>query len=145
MAQEKPSPLADSFTNEYFRSIALGEKNSLSIKALLATEQRIPGLGNGVLQDILFNAGVNPKMKIGNLDSGELDKLFSCIRDTLRLMADQGGRDTEKDLYGREGGYRTVMSAKNLGSPCPKCGEAIVRQAYMGGNVYFCPSCQKLR
>ncbi|MBP1920948.1 endonuclease VIII [Youngiibacter multivorans] len=144
MAQEKPSPLTDGFSNEYFRSIALGEKKNLSIKALLATEQRIPGLGNGVLQDILFNAGVNPKMKIGNLDSGELDKLFSCTRDTLRLMADQGGRDTEKDLYGREGGYRTVMSAKNLGSHCPSCGEAIVRQAYMGGNVYFCPSCQKL-
>jgi hypothetical protein len=32
------------------------EVKKLSLKALLATEQRIPGLGNGVLQDILFKA-----------------------------------------------------------------------------------------
>jgi len=27
---------------------------------------------------------------------------------------------------------------------CPVCGAAIVRQAYLGGNVYFCPVCQPL-
>jgi len=145
LALEKPSPLTDDFSHEYFISLVEGGKGNLSVKALLATEQRIPGLGNGVLQDILFNARLNPRTKIGSLGQDDLDRLFSSIKSTLRLMADQGGRDTEKDLYGREGGYRTVMSAKNLGSPCPKCGEAIVRQAYMGGNVYFCPSCQKLR
>lgn|GEM_PF-2077218 len=31
-------------------------------KAFLATEQRIPGLGNGVLQDILWTARIHPKL-----------------------------------------------------------------------------------
>lgn len=143
-AQDKPSPLTDIFSKEYFLSLILSEKKNLSLKALLATEQRIPGLGNGVLQDILYCAGVNPKAKIEALGSDGRDMLFRSIKETLKQMAELGGRDTEKDIYGREGGYRTVMSSKNLGEPCHKCGEAIVRQAYMGGNVYFCPSCQKL-
>lgn len=145
VAQEKPSPLTGEFSAKYFRALVDCEKKNLSVKALLATDQRIPGLGNGVLQDILFDAGINPKSKIGDLGPEDFDSLFSSIKRILGLMSDLGGRDTEKDLYGMEGGYRTVMSAKNLGSPCPKCGEAIVRQAYMGGNVYFCPSCQKVR
>lgn len=145
VALEKPSPLTDAFSTQYFRTMVEGEKKSFSVKALLATEQRIPGLGNGVLQDILFDAGINPKSKIGSLAKDEVDSMFSSIKGMLMLMAERGGRDTEKDIYGREGGYSTVMSAKNLGSPCPKCGEAIVRQAYMGGNVYFCPSCQKIK
>ncbi|ETA81245.1 formamidopyrimidine-DNA glycosylase [Youngiibacter fragilis] len=144
IAKEKPNPLTDGFNLEYFMGMANGEKRNLSLKALLATEQRIPGLGNGVLQDILFHAGLNPRTKLSDLGPDGLDMLFSSTRDTIRLMAKKGGRDTEKDIYGREGGYRTVMSAKNLGGQCPRCGGKIVRQAYMGGNVYFCPSCQKI-
>lgn len=64
-AQEKPSPLSGAFSQDYFNKMAsdpLAQK--LRVKAFLATEQRIPGLGNGVLQDILFNAKVHPKTKI---------------------------------------------------------------------------------
>ena len=28
--------------------------------------------------------------------------------------------------------------------PCPACGGSIIREAYMGGNVYFCPNCQPI-
>jgi formamidopyrimidine-DNA glycosylase len=43
----------------------------LSAKAFLATEQRIPGLGNGVLQDILFTAGIHPKRKMAAISEEE--------------------------------------------------------------------------
>lgn len=52
----------------------------LSVKAVLATEQRIPGLGNGVLQDILFNAKINPKRKIGSLADFEKSSLLQAIK-----------------------------------------------------------------
>ncbi|MDF2986305.1 MAG: glycosylase/AP lyase, DNA-binding, partial [Eubacterium sp.] len=65
IAKEKPSPLSEAFDDESFDRIVSAQENSgLSAKALLATEQRIPGLGNGVLQDILFNAGIHPKRKV---------------------------------------------------------------------------------
>ena len=67
------------------------------------------------------------------------------MKTTLAAMAMGGGRDTEKDLFGKPGGYRSVLSAKTLAFPCPVCGGAITRKAYMGGNVYFCAACQPER
>ncbi|MDL2206956.1 endonuclease VIII [Eubacteriales bacterium OttesenSCG-928-N13] len=143
-AREKPSPLTDAFDEPYFMALFEGIKQSLSAKALLATEQRIPGLGNGVLQDILFQARIHPKAKALNLSAEQRDHLYHSIKRTLRDMTEQGGRDTEKDLFGNAGGYRSILSSKTLNYPCPACGGPITRQAYLGGNVYFCARCQTL-
>jgi formamidopyrimidine-DNA glycosylase len=115
-----------------------------SAKAFLATKQRIPGLGNGVLQDILFNARVHPKRKMSTLTDKEMSTLFDSVKNTLFEMTAKGGRDTERDLFGCSGGYRTILSAKTIDNPCPVCGGKIVREAYLGGNIYYCPECQKL-
>jgi formamidopyrimidine-DNA glycosylase len=137
------SPLDDSFDEDHFKGILYSAKD-LSAKALLATQQRIPGLGNGVLQDILFNAGIHPKRKKSSLSESEKISLFKSLKTTLMKMAEQGGRDTEKDLYGNIGGYKTILSKNTLESPCPNCGGKIEKESYMGGAVYFCPKCQKL-
>ena len=76
-ARSKPSPLSDEFDGAYFnRLITSSDVQKLSAKAFLATEQRIPGLGNGVLQDILYNARIHPKRKIEILTDGEREALF---------------------------------------------------------------------
>ncbi len=144
VALDKPSPLTDAFNEAYFLAIFDAAKPSLSAKALLATEQRMPGLGNGVLQDILFLAGLHPQRPISTIDGARRRALFRTVKDTLRRMADEGGRDVEKDIYGKPGGYRTLLSRKTVELPCPKCGGMITRKAYLGGNVYFCETCQPL-
>lgn len=144
-AKEKPSPLTEQFDKHYYENLINNTKPTMSIKAFLATEQRIPGLGNGVLQDILFNAGINPKNKLNSLSDREIDSLYQSIKKTIFDMTTKGGRDTEKDLFGINGGYKTVLSSKTLKKPCTGCGDTIIRQTYMGGNVYYCPTCQPLR
>ncbi len=64
------------------------------------TEQRIPGLGNGVLQDILLLAGLHPRCKISRLTSGKRRKVYDVVQETLDQMTVAGGRDTEKDFFG---------------------------------------------
>jgi formamidopyrimidine-DNA glycosylase len=59
-------------------------------------------------------------------------------------MAAEGGRDTETDLYGQPGGYKTVLSKNTAGTACPKCGTMIIKEAYMGGSIYYCAGCQPL-
>ena len=144
VAKEKPSPLSAEFSKTYFDSLFAADTRKLSAKAFLATEQRIPGLGNGVLQDILWRAKVHPKQKMSALSDDRIDALYNSVKSTLSDMTAQNGRDTEKDLYGERGGYDTTMSRKNDGMPCPACGEIIRRMAYMGGNVYVCEGCQKV-
>jgi len=142
-AFEKPSVLSPEFSPAYCAGLAAGT-GKLSVKAFLATEQRIPGLGNGVLQDILWLAGVHPKRKMATLSDGDLSHLYDVTTSTLRAMTDAGGRNTEKDLFGQPGGYQVVMGRQSLDVPSPNCGGPIQRMAYLGGNVYVCEHCQPL-
>lgn len=143
-AKEKPMPGTDKFDYMYFKSLKENANGNLSAKAFLATEQRIPGLGNGVLQDILLEAGIHPKRKISSLRESEWKHLFESVVNTLQHMTELGGRDTEKNLFGQTGGYRTKLSKKTMGNACLYCGNLIQKAAYLGGTIYFCPECQKL-
>lgn len=142
-AKVKPSPLSKEFNETYFNSLLTDETKKLSAKAFLATEQRIPGLGNGVLQDILWNAHIHPKCKIASLSAEEFAALYRSVKDTLAEMTAAGGRDTERDLFGNPGGYRTKLSKNTVDKPCPVCGTPIQKAPYMGGAVYWCSGCQK--
>jgi len=141
VAKEKPNPLTDAFDTAHFEGIRAEAKPTLSVKALLATQQRIPGLGNGVLQDILLVAGLRPMCKLKDVNDAQADKLFHVVKDKLREMTDLGGRDTERDLLGNPGGYHVMMNSKAM--YCALCGGPVTRKAYLGGNVYYCERCQQ--
>ena len=145
VAREKVSPLEEAFDVDYFRQLlAEVDQKKISAKAFLATQQRIPGVGNGVAQDILWTARIHPKKKLADFTGQEIAELYMAVKNILADMAEKGGRDTEKDLFGNPGGYQTVMSKNNKEMICPACGGAIKKEAYLGGNIYYCPVCQAL-
>ncbi len=145
IAKTRPSPLTDAFDRAYFDTLFDADTPKLSAKAFLATEQRIPGLGNGVLQDILWTARIHPKRKMGELTGCEIDAMYDAVKQVLAAMTAQGGRDTERDLFGNFGGYKTVLSKNTVDTPCPACDAFIVKEAYMGGSIYYCTGCQTLQ
>jgi formamidopyrimidine-DNA glycosylase len=144
MAKVKPSPLTEAFDWDHFNSLIDEDTPKLSAKEFLATKQRIPGLGNGVLQDILWKARIHPKRKMQTLSGQQVEAMFNAVKTVLHQMTLHGGRDTEHDLFGCPGGYLTTLSKNTVGKPCPACGAEIVKEPYMGGSIYFCPGCQKL-
>lgn len=131
------------FTLGYFKSLITAETKKLSIKAFLATEQRILGIGNGVVQDIMLNSGLHPKRKINTLSPAEIEILYKSIINTITDMINLGGRDTEKNIYGEFGKYKTKLSSKSYKNGCPICGDNINKENYLGGSIYYCPTCQK--
>ena len=142
-AKDSVSPLSDQFDTAYYNALFSDKTLKLSAKAFLATEQRIPGLGNGVLQDILLNAKIHPKKKMNTFTETQLIDLFGSIKNTLSEMLAKGGRDTEKDLFGNSGGYRTKLSKNTALSLCPNCGGTIIKENYLGGSIYYCDRCQE--
>jgi formamidopyrimidine-DNA glycosylase len=145
IAKEKPSPLSDKFSEIYFdKLISSQDVQKLSVKAFLATEQRIPGFGNGVLQDVLWKAKIHPRRKISTLNDEIKEVLYTTIKAVLSEMTKLGGRDAEKDLYGNNGGYKTTMNKNNVGSSCISCGGVIKKENYLGGSIYYCENCQLL-
>jgi formamidopyrimidine-DNA glycosylase len=144
IARSRPSPLTDAFNRAYFDTLFDENTPKLSAKAFLATEQCIPGLGNGVLQDILWTARIHPKHKMGALSEQAVGAMFVAVKQVLAEMTAQGGRDTERDLFGNYGGYATILSKNTVDEPCPACGTLIRKETYLGGSIYYCAGCQRL-
>lgn len=140
----KENPMTKGFTYEYFKGL-YDPARKLSVKAFMATEQRIPGIGNGVLQDILWEAGIDPRFKMADATEEDFKRLYDATMSVVKDMCEKGGRDTENDIFGNKGGYITQLSKNSWNEPCMKCGHLIGRANYMGGTVYFCPKCQKMK
>lgn len=145
MAKEKPQVMAEDFDRNYFLELINAEESQKkTAKAFLATEQTIPGLGNGVLQDILYNARIHPKTKISELSPQQRAELFVQVKETLKAMYDGNGRSTETDLFGLPGHYVPHLSKDTAGKACSRCGETIKKENYLGGSIYYCNGCQVL-
>ena len=138
------SPLSEVFTFDYFNALfeALPEGSRASAKYFIISEPGVWGMGNGCLQDILYRAGLHPKRLMVELSGAERQKLYQALRQTLLEMVELGGRDSERDLYNQFGSYQRILHSKSVGHPCRECGTPIEKRQYLGGSVYFCPTCQ---
>lgn len=140
-----PSMLSDDFSLDFFlRLIRETELRSLSAKAFLATKNRIPGLDNTILHEILWEAEVNPKSKMAALNETDYTRIYHAIKKVFPSVIEEGGLDTQKDIFNNFGGYVTKASKNTLGEPCARCGGLIVKESYLGGVVYYCPQCQPI-
>lgn len=140
----RPTPVDAAFDERYFRGLVAAEARDgkRSAKGLLTQEQLIPGLGNAIAQDILFRARLHPQRRLSDLDETDVDRLYTAITHTVQDVIAGGGRDDERDLFGRPGRYVRLMNAKSVGRPCPACGTPIKKSSYLGGACYVCPTCQ---
>ncbi len=139
------TPVDGDFNFLYFSGLIdellLGEKRS--VKSLLTQDQLIPGLGNAITQDILFQAKLHPRHPLSELDQNQRRALFEAIIGTVEDVITGGGRNDEYDLYNQPGSYHRVMDKRAEGNPCPDCGTKVEKIQYLGGACYFCPHCQK--
>ena len=149
--QERPyikgmrvTPVEKAFTFKYFSGLIdeLLQGPKRSTKSLLTQDQLIPGLGNAIAQDILFQAHLLPRRSLSELSPGQRRDFYNAIVDTVREVIKQGGRNDETDLFGKPGGYVRLMDSTAAGKPCPECGTKIQKIQYLGGACYFCPKCQ---
>jgi len=142
-------PLSPEFTIDRFNDMldTYPEKNSKGIKGFLVatgyvTQNSINGLGNAYVQDILFEAGINPRRKTPTLENNERNRLYNAIRHIIQQAITLGGRSEERDLFNRPGGYHRRMDSSAVGTPCPDCSTPVQKIQYLGGACYYCPNCQ---
>ena len=74
-----------------------------------ATEQRIPGLGNGVLQDIRGRRESTPKKKGGDFSGQETAELYMAIKNVPGIWRKRRPRYGKRFVW-ESGGYRTILS-----------------------------------
>lgn len=140
-ALEATNPLSLEFSYDYFADVTELNKDKGTVKQALATNQHIPGLGNGILQDILFNARILPKRKITSLTDDDKRNLYNSVVSTIKTMIAEEGRNLVPHFENDTGHYEVLMQSGRVF--CPVCQSHLIKEAYLGGKVIYCPHCQK--
>jgi formamidopyrimidine-DNA glycosylase len=104
---------------------ALGQRHA-PIKAVLMDQQRIAGLGNLLVDEILWRAGLSPTHLPADIDADQRKLLHKTIRTTLRTLD-------------RRGGSHTGDMPRVLDFPCPRDGAPLHRDTVGGRTTYWCP------
>src|SRR5262249_44131385 len=66
-------------------------RSAAPIKAVLMDQPRIAGLGNLLVDEILWRAGIDPNRQAADLDAAERKALHRTIRTALRTLSRRGG------------------------------------------------------
>jgi formamidopyrimidine-DNA glycosylase len=142
LSKIRTDPQDNDFSPDKLALMVESETRNPSAKFFLISDPGISGIGNGMCQEILFEAGLHPKTKIKSLNNGDISGLHRAITGITKKACELGGRDNETDIYGDTGRFQTRMTSKTVGAPCPNCGTPIEKISWLGGNCYFCPKCQ---
>lgn len=119
---------------------------SALIKAVLLDQKVIAGLGNIYADESLFYAGVHPMRRAGSLSEEEVQKVLEGACKVMTASIESGGSTMATYVRpdGTTGDYleKFAQVFRKEGTPCPRCGETIVKIRVAGRGTHVCPACQ---
>ncbi len=104
------------------------------LKAALQDQEFVAGLGNLLVDEILWRARLHPRRGAASLDDGEADRVFARMGTVLRQGSRAGyvpGRPSWLTGHRDEPGGR-----------CPRCSTLLERGRIGGRATVWCPHCQ---
>ncbi len=106
------------------------------LKAVLLMQERFPGIGNWMADEILWRARLHPAVPAGTLDGRQSRELWRQVRwvsrQAIRIIQDDWSYP-ESWLFKHRWG---------AGRHCPRCRGALSRAAVGGRTTCWCPVCQ---
>ncbi|MCL2134720.1 MAG: hypothetical protein FWH37_04090 [Candidatus Bathyarchaeota archaeon] len=136
------NPLEANFSFDCFIKKLDAKKQNIKA-AIVGKTAVIVGISNSAFQDIIYRAKINPKRNTGTLTIEEKKALYMAITQLIGERLEAGGKKQFVDLYGTPGLYVANMGSNKKGQMCRICGSTIEKINHGGGQVYFCPVCQK--
>ncbi|OGZ28809.1 MAG: DNA-formamidopyrimidine glycosylase [Candidatus Niyogibacteria bacterium RIFCSPHIGHO2_01_FULL_45_28] len=114
-----------------------------AIKAILLRQDIFAGIGNITADEALWEAGIHPKTRVGDLNPKRIKTLYASISRVIRRILSAGG--TSMRDWGHPdnetGGYQNHF--KIYGQiRCPRCGCSAVKIKVAGRSSSVCPKCQ---
>jgi formamidopyrimidine-DNA glycosylase len=134
-----PAVLSPQFTVSAVRDF-LARRGRSPIKAVLLMQERFPGIGNWMADEILWRAAIHPKRLAGSLSDAEIRALHKetrwVCRQALKIIGDHWGDLPKTWLFPHRW---------SDGGRCPKTGALLVREEVGGRTTCWSPARQKLR
>jgi formamidopyrimidine-DNA glycosylase len=138
-------PLDPLFDDQAF--MARLRKKKTGIKRALLDQTLISGIGNIYADESLWRARLHAETDTSVLTKAKVSELLDAIRDVLRGALAEGGTSFDwqyVNVNGQSGYFSQSLAVYGQqGKPCPRCGRAVVREAFMNRSSHRCPSCQR--
>ena len=134
-AKLPPSILSDQFKRSSIAAFCQRRK-ATSLKALLLMQERFPGIGNWMADEILWRARLNPKIRAGTLSASEIGTLYRATRSVCAKAVEVMDKDWELP--------KSWLFAHRWedGGKCPRCRTDLMRDVIGGRRTCWCPQCQ---
>jgi formamidopyrimidine-DNA glycosylase len=137
-------PLDDSFDEAAFTA-ALRRRRT-EVKRALLDQTLIGGVGNIYADEALWRARLHGARPTDRLTRAQVHDVLQGVRDVLGEALAQGGTSFDSlyvDVNGQSGYFSRFLAVYGQENrPCPRCGTAIRREAFMNRSSYSCPTCQ---
>jgi formamidopyrimidine-DNA glycosylase len=134
------------FTSEAVAAF-LRRRARAPIKAVLLMQERFPGIGNWMADEILWRAAIHPKRLAGSLTPAETKALWRECRRVARLALDTiagRGNYLPPDLNAHIPRSWLFWHRWEDGGRCPKTKKLLVREEVGGRTTCWSPARQKL-
>ena len=139
LARLGPDPLRGDLTPERFRDAARAAARQL--KSFLVDQEAISGIGNGLADEILYEARLSPLKRTDQADDEELRRLHEAVGKVIERQLELLRESAAGSLPQKEPvEHYTVHDHK--GDPCPRCGTPIAWISYADRDTFYCPGCQ---
>jgi formamidopyrimidine-DNA glycosylase len=109
------------------------------IKAVLLMQERFPGIGNWMADEILWRAAIHPRQPAGSLDAARITRLYREIRTVCR----EAMRIIGKDFSDPPDSWLFNHRWKK-GGTCPRTGAKLQHATIGGRTACWSPARQKL-
>lgn len=116
------------------RTITLGQLraalagSAVALKARLMDQRRVAGIGNLIVDELLWRAALAPTRPAGSLDDAELRRLHRHVHRTIEALIERGGSHTGD-----------LQAMRLAGGTCPKDGHPLARATVGGRTSWWCP------
>jgi formamidopyrimidine-DNA glycosylase len=102
-------------------------------------QEIVAGIGNIYSDEILFQARINPRVRIDRLPSDRLKHLFAVTRKVLKTAIARGAGSEEFTDRMPKG---ALLPERKKGGHCPRCRSELTISKVGGRTSYCCPRCQ---
>jgi formamidopyrimidine-DNA glycosylase len=132
-----PAVTSDEFTPELMRDF-LRRRAKLAVKAALLVQERFPGVGNWMADEILWQARIDPRKLCGTFTARSAGSLWEKTRHVCNVAMETVAVDFSDPPEDWLFHARWSKSGE-----CPRCGTALNTTTIGGRTTRWCAKCQR--
>lgn len=126
--------MSEELTAPRFVDLARTKPRS-TLKGVLLNQEIVAGIGNEYADEICFQAGYRPDLKVKDVTDEQLKRIHKYLRRVLRRAT------LHWQAAHADPGW--LINRRSRGSACPRCTSQLKSMKLVGRKTYLCPRCQR--